>query len=182
MFIEKIENLYVDIEQMVSDYETVLPLALPNGWDFEALAHNRQINLRGADLITSFNSETANLKDFENLVKLFSFWNEQTPKYTSNIVDELSEKCGHRLIRARYMCLPPGKGLTFHKDPGIRYHFVIDTNPQSLFFHVTEGDNFHENLIPYHLNRISSFYRVDTTQTHFVYNAGLTNRIHLVIS
>lgn len=171
-------DLHVDWEQMHSDYEEVLSKALPNGWDESALIEGRQINLRGKDFLEE---QYESKKPTPELYKLFSFWHPETPKYTKDIIDEVCYITGHKLVRARYLCLPPGKGLSYHEDLGERIHFVIDTNPQSLFFFVGEGV-FHENLQPHHLPCSNNFVKVDTTKTHFVYNAGHTNRIHLVIS
>jgi len=182
MFIEKIESLHLDYEKMREDYNTVLSLALPNGWDQSAILQAKQVNLRGEHLIPSFNSEDADPKNTERLAKeMFSFWNDSAPKYTRDAIEELCYITGFKLTRARYLCQAPGRGLSVHKDPGVRFHFVLDTNPQSLFFNVKDTP-LHENMDTYHLPCGSHFYKIDTTQDHFVYNAGHTNRIHLVIS
>ncbi len=170
-------DLHVDWEQMHSDYKEVLSKALPNGWDSSALIESKQINLRGEKFIGDWDRK----KPIEELYKQYSFWHPETPQYTKDILEELCYITDYRITRARYLCLAPGRGLTYHEDMGERIHFVIDTNPQSLFFFVGEGV-FHENLQPHHLPCSNNFVKVDTTKTHFVYNAGHTNRIHLVIS
>lgn len=182
MFIEKIETLQVDYTKMREDYIKVLSLALPEGWDQSAILESKQINLRGKDFLPTFNSEDADPKNAKILgEKMFSYWNEGTPKYTRDVIDELCYITGFKLTRARYLCQAPGRGLSVHRDPGVRFHFVMDTNPQSLFFNV-KGEPFQNNLDTYHLPVCNHFYRIDTTQDHFVYNAGHTNRVHLVIS
>lgn len=182
MFIEKIKNLHVDYEQMREDYESVLSLALPSGWDQSAIIESKQVNLRGKDLIPVFKSENANPKNAKLIAdQMFSYWNDNTPKYTRDIIEELCYITGFKMARARYLCQAPGRGLSVHKDLGVRFHFVIETNPQSLFFNV-KGEPFQDSLNTYHLPCSNHFCKVDTTQEHFVYNAGHTNRIHLVIS
>jgi len=170
-------DLHVDWEKMHSDYEEVLYKALPNGWDNSALIESRQINLRGADFFQHLEPQIPT----KELYKLFDFWHPETPNYTKDVIEEVCYITGHKLTRARYLCLPPGKGLSYHEDLGERMHFVIETNPQSLFFFVGEG-KFHESLDPHHIECSNNFVKIDTTKTHFVYNAGHTNRIHLVIS
>lgn len=170
-------DFHVDWEQMHSDYEEVLLKALPNGWDTSALIEAKQINLRGKDFIGDWDRQMS----MEEIYKQYNFWHPETPSYTKNILEELCYTTGYKLTRARYLCLAPGRGLTYHEDMGERIHFVIETNPQSLFFFVGEG-KFHESLQPHHLPCSNNFIKVDTTKTHFVYNAGHTNRIHLVIS
>lgn len=180
--IEKIESLYVNLEQMKTDYESVLYKVSPNGWDGEELLQQKQIHIRGDHLISPINSELYNPKDEnKHLFSLYKFWNKDAPEYTKNILEELSSIMNHKLVRARYICLPPGSGLKAHKDLGIRFHFVLDTNIQS-FFSFVNGNDFSKDLEIYHMPCCNHFYLLDTRREHFVYNAGHTNRIHLVIS
>lgn len=178
--IEKIESLHVDYEQMRADYESVLYKALPNGWDQDALIQSKQINVRGEHFISPIKSENLAPTQLE-YKKFFMSWHKECPQYTKNIINDLCHRENFEVTRARYLCQSPGRGLSFHQDGGIRYHFVLETNIASLFFFV--GDKgFPDDLKHYHLQCSNHFYKVDTTKTHFVYNAGHTNRIHLVIS
>jgi len=203
--IKNIENidLHVDWEQMQSDYLEVMSHALPNGWDETAISNSMQVNLRGSEFFPyippqpeqiptpyeKVNSDVIDEKTekelkeyYEAKIKTFLFWHDKIPEYTRQIIEKLAEQEKiEPLLRIRYLCQGPGKGLTIHKDPRVRYHFVIETNPQSLFFFAGEGV-FHENLQTYHLPCSNNFVKVNTTNKHFVYNAGHTPRIHLVIS
>ena len=180
MFIKKIEELQVDYTQMRDDYEKVISLCLPNGWDTDTIANGTNIHLRGDNFLDT----TINIKShtddtsWEAMLKSMSFWNEQTPNYTSNIIDELSELVGKKFIRARYLCQGPAAGYPVHVDSSTRYHFPIVTNPYSFLASVSEDDTIH----PVHLPTGNHFYEVDTLSKHFVYNAGAEPRVHLVIS
>lgn len=203
MFLENID-LFVDYEKMRDDYLEVMSHALPNGWDETAILNSMQINLRGSEFFPkpipektrkkiptpykNFDNEE-NTKEhhrsyYQSLAKSFSFWHDKAPEYTRQIIEKLAEQEKiEPLLRVRYLCQGPGRGLTIHKDPRVRYHFVIETNPGALFFNVLDcGPTVEHNLCPYHLPVANHFVKVDTTQQHFVYNAGTEPRIHLVIS
>ena len=205
MFLENID-LFVDYEKMRDDYLEVMSHALPNGWDDDAILNSMQINLRGSEffpnplpydgrrglsLYEKMNNDVTGEKIekemkewYETASKSFLFWHDKIPEYTRQIIEKLAEQEKiEPLLRVRYLCQGPGRGLTIHKDPRVRYHFVIETNPGALFFNVLDcGPTVEHNLCPYHLPVANHFVKVDTTQQHFVYNAGTLPRIHLVIS
>lgn len=206
MFLENID-LFVDYEKMRDDYLEVMSHALPNGWDDDAILNDKQIYLRGNEFFPNVPSATTRAKIptpyekinndvndektekvlkeyYEAKVKTFLFWHDKVPEYTRQIIEKLAEQEKiEPLLRIRYLCQGPGRGLTIHKDPRVRYHFVIETNPGALFFNVLDcGPTVEHNLCPHHLPVANHFVKVDTTQQHFVYNAGTEPRIHLVIS
>jgi hypothetical protein len=77
------------------------------------------------------------------------------------------------------MRLMPKTGLSVHADFECRYHYVLETNKYAYF-----GEAVNDNELSakcYNIPADGSFYRVDTTKEHFVYNGGWEPRIHLVI-
>lgn len=106
----------------------------------------------------------------------FSAWNT-VGDYTRKIVEQLSEHVGHKFGRIRYMRLMPKTGLSVHKDFETRYHYVFKTNKYAYF-----GESIDNGANCYHIPSDGSFYRVDTTREHFVFNGGWEPRIHLVLA
>jgi hypothetical protein len=62
---------------------------------------------------------------------------------------------------------------------------VIKTNPHAYIAHEIikkiDLSDVPMTGVTYHLPCDSSWYKVDTTQTHYVYNGGSEERIHLVV-
>ena len=98
------------------------------------------------------------------------------PAYTKQIVLDAAAKCQASVGRVRYMRLMPKTGLTVHRDSEHRLHYVLETNPYSYVCNHLENA-----ALCRHLPADNNFHLVDTTQDHFVYNGGKTERIHLVI-
>lgn len=108
----------------------------------------------------------------------FSIWHKNCPEYTKQILDELALQEKVTWGRIRFMLANPKQGLSMHIDHQPRYHLVIKTNPSAIF-----GECFKHNQVRsicYHIPANSHWYKVDTTREHFIYNGGLTPRIHLV--
>lgn len=127
------------------------------------------------------------LYDRENKVffaeeKDFSKFNP-IPEFLLNSINALSENENIKFGRIRIMRLVPRRGLSVHYDSETRYHYVIDTNPKS---YICVNDNQSSGLEPraqcYHIPMDGQWYHIDTRKTHWVYNGGDTDRIHLVIS
>ena len=78
------------------------------------------------------------------------------------------------------MRLLPKTGLSVHSDTSERYHLVIKTNKDA--FIAQTMNNIGIAAVCYHIPADTTFYKVDTTKKHFVYNGGNEERIHLVIS
>jgi hypothetical protein len=74
------------------------------------------------------------------------------------------------------MRLMPKTGLSVHADSSVRYHFVLKTNPHAYIAHT-----FQAGALCFHIPADDTFYKVDTTKHHFVYNGGHEPRIHLVV-
>lgn len=110
----------------------------------------------------------------------FTEYNPHLPDYTKSILEKLATFENIKFGRIRYMRLMPKSGLSIHSDNEKRYHYVLETNPHALFGHYTGEEPTVANC--YHIPADGHFYKVDTTQTHFVYNGGWEPRIHLVIT
>jgi hypothetical protein len=108
----------------------------------------------------------------------FSEFNSAIPSYTRSIVEKFAESQNFIPGRVRFMRLIPNTGLSLHDDETVRYHLVISTNPAA---YIAKGSFTASSAICYHMPADSHFYLVDTRLPHFVYNAGMTDRVHLVI-
>lgn len=177
MFVKKIENLTVDLDQVKQDLSEILKSA-------QWLPEN-QIGLTYRVGATDpWKDSVGSLYDRENLIELdsetaFTEFNQTVPNYTTAVLDQLAKQENFKLGRVRYMQLESKKGLTVHKDTSIRYHLVIETNPYSYIAHTVKTNSV--KAMCYHLPADGYFYQVDTRQAHFVYNGGTESRIHLVI-
>lgn len=87
------------------------------------------------------------------------------------VTDALAQK--FLLSHGRLLEALPGLFIVRHVDspPCFTIHVPIETNPEAL---IIIGEN------EYHLPADGSVYILDTRKPHFIYNAGVTNRTHLV--
>lgn len=108
----------------------------------------------------------------------FTEYVNELPDYTRNVIQQLEVDANIKFGRVRYMRLMTKRGLSVHYDLEKRYHYVFDTNPNAFFGLKTEGELAAKC---YHIPNDGSFYLVDTTREHFVYNGGWEPRIHLVL-
>lgn len=109
----------------------------------------------------------------------FTEYNDMIGETTKQALETLSRVEDVKFGRIRYMLLPEKTGLTVHTDTEIRYHYVLETNPNAFFGERVEDTNLAAKC--YHIPADGHFYRVDTTRPHFVYNGSREPRIHLVI-
>lgn len=75
------------------------------------------------------------------------------------------------LGRVRILKLDPRKTLSFHRDPEVRLHIPIVTNPGALMI----VDNFAT-----HMPANGSVYYMNTEKYHLALNGGESSRVHLV--
>jgi|Laugrespbdmm15sd_2_1035082.scaffolds.fasta_scaffold00184_4 hypothetical protein len=174
VFIKQIK-FQADHNQMIADLETVLALHPWANSNQIALRHRTGAEDEWLDAVGSF-------YDYDNNVYLaqeaeFSNWNQGIPEYTKNQIIALAEQQRFDVGRVRYMRLPPKTGLTVHTDSNVRFHYVLTTNP---FSYVCVSKNTGMAFCQ-HVPANGIFYKVDTRLEHFVYNGGMTERIHLVI-
>lgn len=178
MFIEKIKNIDVDIEKIKADLSWVL---LQTQW-----APENQIGLvhRPYAEHNKWKDCVGSLYDKEKKIELvqedeFTEINTNTPDYTKRMLNLLAQQEGFKLGRVRYMLLEPKRGLTVHHDTSVRYHLVIETNPYAYVAQTVNNPVM--KAVCYHIPADGSFYCVDTTKEHFVFNGGTEPRIHIVI-
>lgn len=122
--------------------------------------------------------------DFVSDEYSFNKWNK-LPEYLAQQLKNLAQLENIKVGRVRFMRLQPKTGLSVHKDREFRYHFVIKTNPHAYIAHEMSKKIDLSDVpltgITYHIPCDSSWYKVDTTQVHYVYNGGNEERIHLVV-
>jgi hypothetical protein len=116
----------------------------------------------------------------------FNIWNIDAGSYVRGQIELLASSEQVRLGRCRFMLLRPKTGLSVHTDREVRYHLVLQTNSKSYVAVNEISINLKKSVLPsratcYHLPADNCWYRVDTRQTHWVYNGGGTDRIHLVV-
>jgi len=171
-FINKLD-LTIDPNKLRSDIEYILDL-------YPWIKHN-QIGLRHrpgenpwTDAHGSLIDKTTGIRRaFE---KDFTEWNPLIPVYLKSCLEKLKDQYSIELGRIRIMRLLPNRGLSVHNDDEVRFHLVLKTNLKSYFFEV--NDNV---PVGHHIPADSHFYKIDTRRTHFVYNGGDDERIHLVV-
>ena len=115
----------------------------------------------------------------------FNVWNIDSDWYTRQQIELLSEN-RFSLGRVRFMLLKPKTGLTVHQDREYRYHLVLKTNSKSYIAYNNKTADFKKSQLVsvancYHIPADGYWYRVDTTKSHWVYNGGNTDRIHLIV-
>ncbi len=111
----------------------------------------------------------------------FNVWNDKIPINFVNLIKSVTKENKVNYGRVRIMRLMPKTGLSYHFDTEKRIHLAITTNPGCFIFSKSdEGSEFQTQ--GYHIPADGNFYMVDTTMPHFVYNAGRTERVHLVIN
>jgi hypothetical protein len=182
MFIKKV-NYTSSLSIIKQDLNTVLTLA---SWEpMNQIGLNHRANATNTWL-----DAAGSLYDRSNKVQLgneldFNIWNSECPSYVMNEIKNLVDHEKFKLGRVRFMRLKPKTGLSVHNDAEFRYHFVVETNQYSYISHKHFKQSRLAELpiqtVSYHIPADGNWYLVDTTQIHYVYNGGDTDRIHLVI-
>lgn len=177
MFIEKL-NLTADLTTVEKNLSVILNAATWSDKNQIGLTHRPEATDVWHDSTGSLYDRITNVE----LIKEseFSELNSATPEYLSYMLNELCKAQDIKIGRARFMRLLPKTGLTVHADNSERYHLVVKTNKDAFIAQTMINSSI--AAVCYHLPADSTFYRVDTTKKHFVYNGGATERIHLVIS
>jgi hypothetical protein len=179
-FIEKLEYTS-DVNNILSELDNVLK---QTNW------FNNQIGFRHRpDSDNIWNDGTGSLYDhtkkkFIGTESHYNTWSINENNYIRTSVTNLSESLNFKIGRVRIMKLLPHHGLSVHRDNEVRYHLVLKTNPKSYICYNHSYINKSE-LDPvaqcYHLPLNNYWYKVNTKITHWVYNGGETERIHLVV-
>lgn len=117
----------------------------------------------------------------------FNLWNLPPENIIRKQIELLSQHLdGIQFGRIRIMRLLPKTGLSVHKDKELRYHLVLQTNSRAYIAHETSDIDPTRSILPttaacYHLPNDNHWYEIDTRETHWVYNGGNEERIHLVV-
>jgi hypothetical protein len=94
--------------------------------------------------------------------------------YFYELYECLQQFTNGRIGRVRLMHLAPKACYSMHRDPTVRYHFVLRTNPQAFLI-------FEEGRVV-SLPANGEVVWVDTRHRHTAINGGEDSRIHLVMS
>jgi hypothetical protein len=118
--------------------------------------------------------------------KDFTEWSIDSAWYVRQQIHELETNLGIKTGRVRFMNLPPRRGLSVHRDKEVRYHLVLKTNSKSFMalssnVNIEYSSDLPVTALCFNIPQDGHWWRVDTTQTHWVYNGGDINRIHLVV-
>jgi Aspartyl/Asparaginyl beta-hydroxylase len=186
MFIKKLD-ITSDPNLVLSDLNNLLPIIPPDLWN-----NRNQIGLKYRNNSTDiWNDAVGSLYDRKNKTYTgheydFVNWSIDQDSYTRQAISTLETTLGIKTGRARFMRLAPRSGLTVHSDAEVRYHLVLKTNEFAYIGHKIVEINATRCELPttginYHIPKDNTWYRVDTTQHHWVYNGGPDERIHLVV-
>jgi hypothetical protein len=182
MFLEKLDYTS-DHNRMMSEANDIITNVTWN--------NGNQIGLNRRDNSTEniWKDATGSLYDREHNIyigkeKDFTVWNIDSDSYIRQQIENMME--GIVNGRVRLMNLTPKKGLSVHKDLEVRYHYVLKTNKKSYICHNPSRSSQVDDNIPisafcYHMPMDNHWYKVDTRETHWVYNGGETDRVHLVV-
>lgn len=182
MFIKK-TNYQSDVNLITNDLRKILTLTQWEPMNQIGLNHR-------PGTVNVWSDGAGSLYDRKNKTYLgseldFNIWNSECPIYVKTQIQELAKSENIDVGRVRYMRLKPKTGLSVHQDAEYRYHFVIETNPYAYISHKIDLKLNHSDVpvetVSYHLPKDGCWYLVDTTQVHYVYNGGDTDRIHLVV-
>lgn len=172
-------NFFSDYEKMRTDIFYIINKIGWNGVNQIGLNYRPGANNTWTDAVGSlFDRQTKERIGHE---KDFSEFNE-LPDYLVQQLTLLKNNQNCNYGRIRIMRLTPRTGLSVHEDCETRYHYVIETNNKSFFcFNTHTPTKLAIKAQCFHLPKDGQWYHIDTTKTHWVYNGGDTERIHLVI-
>lgn len=183
LFLEKL-LLQSDKDKVLSELNIILE---SHGW-----GNSNQIGLRHRVGATDpWADAIGSLYDREKQVKIanesmFTEWTLDSDSYTRQQIELLQSSLGIEIGRVRFMRLAPKCGLSVHRDDEVRYHLVLKTNTESYMSHATNFVVEQDSSEPivaacYHMPADGNWWQVDTRETHWVYNGGWEERIHLVV-
>jgi hypothetical protein len=176
MFIKKLD-FTVNLPQIKLDLDEILSKTSWEPINQIGLTHRKDIkNDAWKDCTGSLYNETKTIKLIDE--QEFTEINEETPEYLKQVLVNFSKSQNFKLGRARFIRLIPNTGLSLHVDETVRYHLIVQTNTAAF---VGKGNLETATAICYHLPANGHFYQIDTRYPHFVYNAGFTDRVHLVL-
>lgn len=178
-FITKLD-IASDLEKMIESFNTILEKAEWGKFNQIGLNYRPGAEDPWHDAAGSlYDKET---KKYIDTDLNFTMWNV-FPQFLSDELQKLYSMEQFKPGRVRFMRLLPKTGLSIHSDYEVRYHYVIKTNPHSIFGNYSEVDSTTVQACGeiFNIPANGHWYKVNTRLPHFVYNGGFTERIHLVI-
>ncbi len=174
-FVARVEGLRFDPATIVEAYESVRGLVAPGE------AARGEDRLRGISLThragareplydgneSQFNAQgqkvyhEADFAEFHDAFKGTYFWH-------------IYQSLPFRVGRARLLVLPPLTIYGMHCDGTRRAHIAVSTNPGCRLVSQTG--------VTFHVPVDGQLYVADTQRAHTAYNAGSTERVHLVFA
>ena len=103
----------------------------------------------------------------------YTYWNKGVCQKIRKAIDSINADIHKITINE----LQSQKGLILHRDGCRKFHYPIQTNPQCFLYDASDPTD----QKVYHLEQ-GKLYDVDTTRDHYVYNAGIETRYHLVMN
>lgn len=187
MLIKKLD-ITSDPTLMLDNLNAILPMVPIDAWSTRnqiGLRHRNNAANVWEDAIGSLFDYS--LKEHIGRESDFVNWCIDTNFYVRQEVEKLESALNIKTGRVRFMRLQPKMGLTIHRDTEERYHLVLKTNPHALFgFKSTPTINNNSDLpnvgLSYHIPKDGHWYKANTTKFHWVFNGGMEERIHLVVS
>ncbi len=135
--------------------------------DVESIKGN---NIRGKFWTKPDSSGKEVIRDSEiNEAMYTEFVDEFKSTYFKEVYDQLSMK--YKLGRVRLLLKEPRSTLSWHRDPEVRLHIPIYTNPGAIMV----IDN-----IAKHMPADGSVWITNNRKYHNAFNGGEENRVHLV--
>ena len=106
----------------------------------------------------------------------YRYWNKSTPMKIIESVHAIGEELNIDIHRVTLNRLRVTSGLSIHADGTKKIHYPVVTSDKAFFYDASDL----ENQVIYNLKQ-NKLYAVDTTRNHYVYNADLKDRIHLIM-
>lgn len=164
--------------------ECVESIILKTGWgDTNQIGLKKRNSIIGDDWFDStgrlYDRKTNTFRAKEEEFSLFN----GIPDVLLEQLQLLEKKENFVSGRIRIMKLMPKTGLTVHSDLETRYHYVVKTNDKSyMCFNDIDHSDSDCRAACYHIPQDQQWYFCDTTKTHWVYNGGDSDRIHIVVN
>jgi len=177
MFIKKLDTVG-DVELMNQSLSEILDVT---DWGTK---NQIGLNYRGGTTDTWHDAAGSlyvkNTGDFISDEYSFTEWNK-LPQYLTSQLNLIVEQEKFKIGRVRFMRLLPKTGLSVHSDREFRYHFVVKTNQHAYIAQDYSKSPVALKAVCFHIPADSHWYKVDTRMSHWVYNGGDEERIHLVV-
>jgi hypothetical protein len=106
----------------------------------------------------------------------YCHWNKSVSPEIIKSIQTIEQELSININRVTLNRLRVTSGLNIHKDGVKKIHYPVITTDKAFFYDASDL----ENQKIYNLKQ-NKLYAVDTTRDHYVYNADLSDRIHLIM-